>query len=167
MKQQDFKASNQTCETLKPEKNNGLYIGLPNFKFRHATDEFTGFVGRTKIQARLKALLSGSGEDKSTGAYLITGSRGVGKTSFVNKVKSEVEQEHNYKFLQTPIWVFIGVLFLNMLYNLLLNQTDKNVGENFCKIITVGFWCIFAIIFTYTAINTTHKFTETKKTAKS
>lgn len=154
MKQQDFKASNQTCETLKPEKNNGLYIGLPNFKFRHATDEFTGFVGRTKIQARLKALLSGSGEDKSTGAYLITGSRGVGKTSFVNKVKSEVEQEHNYKFLQTPIWVFIGVLFLNMLYNLLLNQTDKNVGENFCKIITVGFWCIFAIIFTYTAINT-------------
>lgn len=154
MKEQNAKACEQTCETLKPEKNNGLYIGLPNFKFRHATDEFTGFVGRTKIQARLKALLSGSGEDKSTGAYLITGSRGVGKTSFVNKVKSEVEQEHNYKFLQTPIWVFIGVLFLNMLYNLLLNQTDKNVGENFCKIITVGFWCIFAIIFTYTAINT-------------
>jgi len=154
MKKQEAKASNQTCETLKPEKNNGLYIGLPNFKFRHATDEFTGFVGRSKIQARLKSLLLGSGEDKSTGAYLITGSRGVGKTSFVNKVKSEVEQEHNYKFLQTPILVFIAVLFLNMLYNLLLNQTDRIVGEDWYKIIKFGFWCIFAIILIYTAINT-------------
>lgn len=154
MKQQDFKASNQTCETLKPEKNNGLYIGLPNFKFRHATDEFTGFVGRTKIQARLKALLSGSGEDKSTGAYLITGSRGVGKTSFVNKVKSEVEQEYNYKFLQTPIWVFIGVLFLNMLYNLLFKQTDTIVGEDLCRIIKILLWSIIAIMSLYTVINT-------------
>lgn len=154
MKKQEFKVSNQTCETLKPERNNGLYIGLPNFKFRHATDEFTGFVGRTKIQARLKALLSGSGEDKSTGAYLITGSRGVGKTSFVNKVKSEVEQEYNYKFLQTPIWVFIGVLFLNMLYNLLFKQTDTIVGEDLCRIIKILLWSIIAIMSLYTVINT-------------
>lgn len=154
MKKQEFKVSNQTCETLKPERNNGLYIGLPNFKFRHATDEFTGFVGRTKIQARLKALLSGSGEDKSTGAYLITGSRGVGKTSFVNKVKSEVEQEYNYKFLQTPIWVFIGVLFLNMLYNLLFKQTDTIVGEDLCRIIKILLWSLIAIMSLYTVINT-------------
>lgn len=154
MKKQEAKTSNQTCETLKPERNNGLYIGLPNFKFRHATDEFTGFVGRTKIQARLKSLLLGSGEDKSTGAYLITGSRGVGKTSFVNKVKSEVEQEHNYKFLQTPILVFFGVLFLNMLYNLLFKQPYMIVGEELRKIIKVLLWFIFAIISLYTIINT-------------
>ncbi len=154
MEKQEFKASNQTCETLKPERNNGLYIGLPNFKFRHATDEFTGFVGRTKIQARLKALLSGSGENKSTGAYLITGSRGVGKTSFVNKVKSEIEQEHNYKFLQTPILIFFGVLLLNMLYNLLWKPPFAIVREDSCKNIRITFWFVFAVVFLYTAINT-------------
>lgn len=154
MEKQEFKTSNQTCETLKPERNNGLYIGLPNFKFRHATDEFTGFVGRTKIQARLKALLSGSGENKSTGAYLITGSRGVGKTSFVNKVKSEIEQEHNYKFLQTPILIFFGVLLLNMLYNLLWKPPFAIVREDSCKNIRITFWFVFAVVFLYTAINT-------------
>lgn len=85
---------------------------------------------------------------------MITGSRGVGKTSFVNKVKSEIEQEHNYKFLQTPILIFFGVLLLNMLYNLLWKPPFAIIREESCKYFRITFWFVFAVVLLYTAINT-------------
>lgn len=100
------------------DMNRRLYIGVPNFKFHHATDEYSGFIGRTKIKERLKDLLTGECGNKVSGAYLITGNRGVGKTTFVNKVKSEIEDKKIFKSVLTPIFVILGVLLINTIQNL-------------------------------------------------
>ena len=84
-------------------KNRRMYISVPNFKFRHATDDFSGFIGRTKIKERLKDLLTGESGSKVSGAYLITGNRGVEKTTFVNKVIDEIDTEKMSKRLNDSI----------------------------------------------------------------
>lgn len=69
-----------------------LFIELHNFSFRRdmfQTDT-EDFIGRKHIRNRLKAILNYT--KACSGTYLITGSRGVGKTSLVNKVLSELSQ---------------------------------------------------------------------------
>ena len=105
-------------ENGKKDMNRRMYIGVPNFKFHHATDEYSGFIGRVKIKERLKDLLTGESGNKVSGAYLITGNRGVGKTTFVNKVKSEIEDKKIFKSVLTPIFVILGVLLINTIQNL-------------------------------------------------
>lgn len=95
-----------------------MYISVPNFKFHHATDDFSGFIGRNKIKERLKDLLTGESGNKVSGAYLITGNRGVGKTTFVNKVKSEIEGKSILGLFKTPILVVLGVLLITLINNL-------------------------------------------------
>lgn len=102
----------------KKDKNRRMYISVPNFKFHHATDEFSGFIGRNKIKERLKDLLTGESGNKVSGAYLITGNRGVGKTTFVNKVKSEIEGKSILGLFKTPILVVLGVLLITIINNL-------------------------------------------------
>jgi|GEM_PF-990875 len=69
-----------------------IFIELHNYAFYHSPSEINNgdrrFIGRKRILEKLKALLTNS-ETKS-GAYLITGFRGMGKTSLVNKVISEI-----------------------------------------------------------------------------
>ena len=48
----------------KKDKNRRMYISVPNFSFHHATDEFSGFIGRAKIKERLKELLTSESENK-------------------------------------------------------------------------------------------------------
>lgn len=69
-------------------------ILLPGYQFRHTSEEETAkyFVGREKIKRRLKDFLT-KGTDK--GAYLITGYRGMGKTSLVKSVVDEIARESN------------------------------------------------------------------------
>ena len=82
---------------LHDEKNNGhnskisrIYIELHNFNFMHGTfhNKSRHFIGRNEIRARLRSVLTHS--DSNSGTYLITGQRGVGKTSLVNKVLEEL-----------------------------------------------------------------------------
>lgn len=72
-----------------------VYIELPNYKFFHSPSSVdkidSRFRGRKKIENKLFNILDKS-ESKS-GAYLITGYRGVGKTSLVNKVLSKLSYE--------------------------------------------------------------------------
>lgn len=74
-------------------KINKIFIELHNFHFFHRPSEVdeldTRFVGRKKIVEKLKTLLT---QNKSnSGAYLVTGYRGMGKTSLVNKVLTEIK----------------------------------------------------------------------------
>lgn len=76
-----------------------ILIPLPNFKRYHQTESETltddsGFVGRQAIISKLKSWLAN--KDTLTGAYLITGFRGMGKSSFVGKVLNELTQHHQY-----------------------------------------------------------------------
>lgn len=70
-----------------------LFLELPDYKHHHSPfhgDADERFIGREKIHKRLLSILK-NGEEN--GAYLITGYRGMGKTSFVKKVVSDYQKE--------------------------------------------------------------------------
>lgn len=73
-----------------------VFIELPNYKFNHrplgeddSNNKFNKeedlFLGRKEISEKFLNILKNSGRN-SSGSYLITGYRGMGKTSFVKKV---------------------------------------------------------------------------------
>lgn len=67
-------------------------IPIPEYNFFHKVSDEKGidskFIGREHISERLKAWLKDSKD--YTGSYLVTGYRGMGKSSFVGKVLNEV-----------------------------------------------------------------------------
>ncbi|MEZ4775244.1 MAG: ATP-binding protein [Bacteroidia bacterium] len=75
-------------------QNKEVFIQLENYEFFHSpysTDpekEDTRFIGRKKLLDHLQMILENS--KTKSGAYLITGFRGMGKTSLVRKVIKEV-----------------------------------------------------------------------------
>lgn len=79
-------------ETI-PSKIKLLYLELPEYQFIHSpAEELSGrnlFVGRRYVRERLKTLLLHSGACPS-GAYLVTGYRGMGKTSVVEQTIREI-----------------------------------------------------------------------------
>lgn len=103
-----------------------LFLELHNFSFRHDPVRANmDFIGRKAIRSRLRAILNHS--KALSGAYLITGSRGVGKTSFVNKVLSELSHKNELaagliRFATLFFYVLITTVFLK-LFNL---YSDEN-----------------------------------------
>lgn len=73
-----------------------LYLELDQYEFFHSPFAFDlpdrRFIGRQKVVSRLKMILRNS--KTKSGAYLITGFRGMGKTSIVRKAIREVNLEH-------------------------------------------------------------------------
>ena len=71
-----------------------IYIEIHNYTFYHNPDEGSvensRFIGRKKQVERLEMMLTQS-ESKS-GAYLITGYRGMGKTSLVNQTLAHIKR---------------------------------------------------------------------------
>lgn len=128
------------------DMNRRLYIGVPNFKFHHATDEYSGFIGRTKIKERLKDLLTGECGNKVSGAYLITGNRGVGKTTFVNKVINEIDTERWSKLLKDSIVLMLLVVIVNFICRLTSGDNLDNKLYLFVSTVaSVVIACAFAI----------------------
>lgn len=87
----DFKDSKNLARTI-GSRVRSVYIKLHEFSFFHSPYGLKKanrrFIGRTSVSKKLKSILSRS-ESKS-GAYLITGFRGMGKTSLVRKVLSDM-----------------------------------------------------------------------------
>lgn len=84
-----------------------VFIEIHNFNFRHGV--FDGndknFIGREEIRNRLRAVFSNS--DSNSGTYLLTGNRGVGKTSLINKVLSELSAKK-----EDNIWMHLTQYFI-------------------------------------------------------
>ena len=82
-----------------------MIIPLYGFKgFHHANNsgkDIDEFIGRTSIVDKLKAWLRDSGK-KYAGAYLVTGYRGMGKSSFVHKSIQGLKEENKKKFGKNP-----------------------------------------------------------------
>ena len=128
------------------DMNRRLYVGVPNFKFHHATDEYSGFIGRTKIKERLKDLLTGESGNKVSGAYLITGNRGVGKTTFVNKVINEIDTERWSKLLKDSIVLMLLVVIVNFICRLTSGENLDNKFHLFVSTVaSVVIACAFVI----------------------
>lgn len=101
-----------------------VYIELHNYSFFHGPSEVNAtdrrFIGREKIIKKLKSVLENT-ETKS-GAYLITGYRGMGKSSFVSKTLSEISAFHYPQKLAKRfgrIWLFsiIALLIINFSFD--------------------------------------------------
>jgi len=72
-------------------KTDKILLELPGYKFSHSpsteNDAKQSFLGREKLISRLEHLIISS--SSNTGVYLVTGNRGVGKSSLVEKVIAE------------------------------------------------------------------------------
>lgn len=76
-----------------------IYLELPDYKYHHSPLDGEGdsneiddeiFIGRQKIKDKFLNILL---EGKNNGAYLVTGYRGMGKTSFVQKTIQEYRRK--------------------------------------------------------------------------
>lgn len=109
-----------------------IYIPLPGFRYFHRPSEVDDvdphFIGREQISQQLRNWLSDT-ENNGTGAYLITGYRGMGKTSFVSKVidsiinpQDKIAHKTN-RVIWNFIWYILGYTFL--IYPLLWIMQEK------------------------------------------
>lgn len=146
--------------TTKKEQNNknsidnhyskidDIYIELFNFSFSHGPTDSSSdqpFIGRKKIQERLKAILT---QTKSkTGAYMITGHRGMGKSSFVNHVVDEIQSAHKptYYWLKLlSLWV---LLMISAYFIKGINVKSINDSENLTYTFLFGLYFIIFLFF--------------------
>jgi len=75
-----------------PSKIKSIYLELPDYKFQHGIPtDFRYFIGREKMRERLKSNLLNT-EPGAGGAYLVTGYRGMGKTSLVEFVVNDINK---------------------------------------------------------------------------
>lgn len=98
-----------------------VFIELHNYSFNHTSSnqETSKFLGRKKLIRRLKHLITNS--TTKTGVYLITGNRGVGKSSLV----SEVIRQTSITELQWGTAKYILVLLgLTIIMQILSNQLN-------------------------------------------
>jgi len=108
-------------------KIQGLHIPLPNFKYFHkpSSEEevFENFIGREEISEQLEEWLVNG----DSGAYLVTGYRGMGKSSFVGKVLNRITRTNKTK---PRILLFTFFCFTFILTSVLLVFMCLN-GYNF------------------------------------
>ena len=122
MKKKDIETKN-SFDFLK-SKVRELHIPLPNFKFFHKPsseeDVFENFVGHEDDAEKLEELLI----NDDTGAYLVAGYRGTGKTSLVGKVLNKItRQQKNIKIRLFNLFCLLLIFsFISCFYILLNSQ---------------------------------------------
>lgn len=123
-------------------KMHNIIIPLMGFKgFHHASnheskDDFEDFIGRESILDKLYAWLEDREAKKSkkySGAYLITGFRGMGKSSFVYKAILDIKKKAKKHRFTTCHYVPISINVGNDLL------TSKELLYIICKLLSVSF----------------------------
>ena len=125
-----------------------IYIELHNYSFYHGPSEVNDiddrFIGRTKILEKLKSILS-RGNTKS-GVYLVTGHRGMGKSSFVNKAIEELNPSFSfYRFVSRYFRIILFTIILNVFYIFL----DHNTDIQFYSFLSIALFTIFVFLTTH------------------
>lgn len=111
-----------------------IYIELPGYEYFHSPSGINRkddrFIGREAIIKRLKTILNNS--KTRAGAYLITGYRGMGKTSLVRKVIADQKENCTFSTGWVANYAFHCLFFL-MLLGLLgyLILSFTNLGVEF------------------------------------
>lgn len=142
-----------------------VIIPIPDFKFFHRAsqdgDVDTKFVGRNNISSLLENWLRVPQNSKDqhknktadcTGSYLITGYRGMGKTSFVGKVIDKLEKEQQNKWyiynskpsskLLLSVWCMLPIVLLPSAYYILNHFSATSEYTLPCTLIIVGIYLI-------------------------
>jgi len=91
-----------------------IFIELHDYSFSHrpsaAHEKDPRFVGRKRIREKLKIILMNT--VSKSGAYLITGYKGMGKSSFVNQALNDVGIQETRAWHSSPKMWLIGGGFL-------------------------------------------------------
>jgi len=131
-------------------KIDSLYIPLSEFKFHHgaSSEEIVDdkFIGREKITDRLKSWLTS--ETPETGVYLVTGFRGVGKSSFVGKVLYDIAKKNTkYGTRTLKIIMLLFGIFVTICLPLCLHKNFTSIEEKvlYGAVVTIGL--VLIIIF--------------------
>ena len=123
-------------------KMHNIIIPLMGFKgFHHASnheskDDFEDFIGRESILDKLNSWLVDHDEEKQkkySGAYLISGFRGMGKSSFVYKAILDIKKQARKHRFRTCHYVPISINVGNDLL------TSKEMLYIICKLLSVKF----------------------------
>lgn len=135
-----------------------IYLELPDYKYHHSPldgDEDENFIGRQQKEDQLLNILTDS---EDNGAYLITGYRGMGKTSFVKKVLKKFKKAQNnngYKISDINISFAQFDLkerdILKQITKSLIDEAEKNIFiiiSKYASLIST-FRFIFFVIFLY------------------
>ena len=87
-----------------------IRIELPHYSFSHSSsgDSSHDFIGRERILEKLKKLVMDSTDEP--GVYLVTGNRGVGKTSLVNEVIKETSLKTKSNLFENLRGLFLMLL---------------------------------------------------------
>lgn len=115
---------------IDPEKCNiyssklkDIYLALPGYKYFHSpsglSKEDERFVGRKKLIEKLYNIFTNS--ETKAGAYLITGYRGVGKTSLVRQVLAKVRREVVRNSFKEKALFNIVLFLFSLLFIFLIN----------------------------------------------
>ncbi|MCX6249434.1 MAG: P-loop NTPase fold protein [Bacteroidetes bacterium] len=129
-----------------------IVIQLHDYQYYHGPfKEFHGdsrFIGRKKILEKLKSLLTNS--EFTSGVYLLTGYRGSGKTSLVNKVISEIDN-HAGLLKGNKIAYFFVLLFYLLVSFFYIRYIGISGSTNPSTNIT-GLWILLLSCFTFSAV---------------
>lgn len=137
-----------------------VYVELKNYEFFHSPYEREGkerFIGRQEIKNRIVSILEKT--KIKSGSYLITGFRGMGKTSIIREAieiyngKIKEEKPNSIKNFLTPIpnlrfiKRFIGYSFLFLFLLILLFIDNKYKPNQLTIIIPFIIICFLQIYF--------------------
>ncbi|KJU83893.1 conserved hypothetical protein, membrane [Candidatus Magnetobacterium bavaricum] len=155
-----------------------IYIELHDYKFFHGPSEVDNldgrFIGRQKLINRLTSLLTN--DETKSGAYLVTGFKGMGKTSLVSKVIANVTASGGGgSVLARYIRIILLLLFLPLveinswtiginivligflgLYLYRRDLTINNLSDNKFSETIALFWSHFRNILTISKVETSN-----------
>lgn len=97
-----------------------IFIELHDYFFFHGPSEIKKldkrFIGRSRIINKLKSILTNN--DTRSGAYLVTGYRGMGKSSFVSKVIDEIDPSKRVSIVASRYTRIFALVLLLSLFKL-------------------------------------------------
>jgi len=149
-----------------------LHIPLPNFKYFHkpSSEEevFENFIGQEENSEQLENWLT---NDETGGAYLVTGYRGMGKSSFVGKVLNKITEDTEKSIFKKGF--FTKITRINFIFNLCCSLSifclilvvfiPLCIEKNFWWLLPLGLLIILLVIIgpiivdSYTSKNQKHK----------
>jgi len=115
-------------------KIKNLRIELPHYSFSHSAsgDSQHTFIGRERILEKLKKVIEASHNEP--GVYLVTGNRGVGKTSLVSEVikKTSLQAKSNFTVNLRYFFLFLffvaGTQFVLQILNIIPEKNPITLG---------------------------------------
>ena len=122
-----------------------IIIELHNYSFYHRPNDASNpdrrFIGRENVIEKLKTILTNS--EVKSGTYLLTGFRGMGKTSLVNKV---LEELNSVKSPYPLFSRFMRIIFAALFFSLF------DVLKAFNDLPSLGINCIFLIYIPFSIL---------------